>query len=377
MKCSYCGCENVRGSLYCKNCGKYLLEQSRGPVEIPRHEDNTTKIVLITIISFVSVFLVAGMIGLAFMFGASDSGKISELTKSVDRFEELVDDTDCGINADAYRDLIEECRRIIDDNEEELADGKINEIDAKTEEIESLGGIDGEFQLLKDTYVQKFEMLETDAIDQSRISDLNLQSDQAKADKDINKKAELEEAYENLYNEILESNKSQVEALRYDIARIDITGAEEAEREELIRYNDKVSGALNEGNYREAIAELKGYQIYASSVASASAARSQEVQRQELSSQTQTVQSLNEYILPTSSSEYLTDADVKHLSRREAMLAKNEIFARHGRRFRDESIQQYFDGKSWYLGIYDPDSVEFNDLSAVEQANVLLLKKYE
>lgn len=378
MKCSYCGCENVRGSLYCKNCGKYLLEQSQNPVEIPQQEDNTTKVVLIAIISFVSVLLVVGMIGLAVIFGDFDSGEITELKNSVDQFEKLVDDTDCGVNEEGYRNLIEECRKIIKNKEEDLVDEKADEIEEKTKEIDNLGEIASEFQTLKDTYAQKFELLEIDAMNQSRISDLNYQVDQARQEKNIKRKNELEESYESLYNEILENNKNQVEALRYDIARIDISGATEMERQELIRYNDMVSEALSVGNYRMSIAELKDYQTCASSVASAAAARNQAAQQAQTSSaQTQVVASSGEYILPTSSSVYLSDADVKHLSRREATLAKNEIFARHGRRFRDESIQQYFNSKSWYLGIYDPDSVEFDDLSAVEQANVLLLKKYE
>lgn len=376
MKCSYCGCENVRGSLYCKNCGKYLAERSSGPIEIREQGNDTTKIVLIAVISFVSVFLIAGVIGLAVIFGDSDSGKISDLKKSVDQFEELVNDTDCGANEEIYRDLIEECRRIIDDKEEKLAEEKIEEIDEKTEEIKGLDGVEDEFKTLKETYAQKFEMFEIDEVYQSRISGLNAELDLAGEEKDTYKKEELEESYEALYNELLENNKSQIETLRYDIARIDISGATEAERTELIYYNDKVSEALNAGNYREAIVELKSYQTYASSVESAAAARNQSTQ-QTAPSTVQTQPGVSGYILPTSSAEYLTDADVKHLTARQATLAKNEIFARHGRRFRDESIQRYFEDQSWYLGIYAPDSVTFDDLSEVEQANVLLLKKYE
>ena len=36
-------------------------------------------------------------------------------------------------------------------------------------------------------------------------------------------------------------------------------------------------------------------------------------------------------------------------------LAKNEIYARHGRRFVTEYIADYFNSKSWYQGTIDPE----------------------
>ncbi|MBO4901491.1 MAG: YARHG domain-containing protein [Lachnospiraceae bacterium] len=87
---------------------------------------------------------------------------------------------------------------------------------------------------------------------------------------------------------------------------------------------------------------------------------------------------VSEYIIPDSSDRYLTDADVMGLSSEELRIARNEIFARHGRRFKDAELQAYFDSKSWYRGIYDPD--EFSlvvRLSDIEQKNMALIKRYE
>ena len=45
----------------------------------------------------------------------------------------------------------------------------------------------------------------------------------------------------------------------------------------------------------------------------------------------------DEYIIPYSNTRYLTDADLDSLSEWDLKLARNEIYARHGRRFRFRS----------------------------------------
>lgn len=100
----------------------------------------------------------------------------------------------------------------------------------------------------------------------------------------------------------------------------------------------------------------------------------QETQAQETQTDT------GEYILPYSNSRYLTDADLDRLSEWELKLARNEIYARHGRRFKDPELQSYFDKKSWYNGIYDPTDFDKNhgsDLSTVEKQNAEYILQYE
>lgn len=79
-----------------------------------------------------------------------------------------------------------------------------------------------------------------------------------------------------------------------------------------------------------------------------------------------------EYLIPDSSTRYLTDADLEGLSWRELCLARNEIFARHGRIFKTPEIAAYFEGKDWYDGRYAEVT-----LSAMETANVNLIIAYE
>ncbi len=83
------------------------------------------------------------------------------------------------------------------------------------------------------------------------------------------------------------------------------------------------------------------------------------------------------YIFYDSDSRYLTSSDLSGLSSWELKLARNEIYARHGRLFKDSSIQGYFNSCSWYYGYISPDNFDDDVLNSVEVYNVKLIKKYE
>ena len=89
----------------------------------------------------------------------------------------------------------------------------------------------------------------------------------------------------------------------------------------------------------------------------------------------------DEYIFPDSDTTYLTKSDLKGMSADELNYAKNELYARHGRIFNREDLQEYFEDCSRYEGVNTADegdsygdSYFFND---VEMANRNLLVKTE
>ena len=57
---------------------------------------------------------------------------------------------------------------------------------------------------------------------------------------------------------------------------------------------------------------------------------------------------LDDYIFPDSDKSYLSDSQLRGLSKDELALARNEIFARHGYPFKEEPFKSYFSQKSWY-----------------------------
>lgn len=75
-----------------------------------------------------------------------------------------------------------------------------------------------------------------------------------------------------------------------------------------------------------------------------------------------------EYILPGSSSGYLLTQDLQGLSADMLYLAANEISARHGIRFSDSYLQEYFLHKIWYQ-----ESDAMFSLTDVEKSNVDLI----
>lgn len=83
------------------------------------------------------------------------------------------------------------------------------------------------------------------------------------------------------------------------------------------------------------------------------------------------------YILPGSDSRYLDAADLYDLSAEECRLARNELYARHGRKFDDEGLRAYFESKDWYSGTIDPSDFKEGMLNDYEVYNRDLIVEYE
>ncbi len=95
------------------------------------------------------------------------------------------------------------------------------------------------------------------------------------------------------------------------------------------------------------------------------------------SSVPETMEVVSEYILPNSNSAYLTEADLAALTKEELRLARNEIYARHGRKFKDSGLNDYFMGKSWYTPLIEADRFNESVFNDYEAANRKLIADYE
>ncbi|RAM48376.1 MAG: YARHG domain-containing protein [Hapalosiphonaceae cyanobacterium JJU2] len=73
----------------------------------------------------------------------------------------------------------------------------------------------------------------------------------------------------------------------------------------------------------------------------------------------------------------LTSADLKGHNGKELTLMRNEIYARHGRRFKEQKLQSYFESQSWYQPRYAvgefPDSI----LSQIELKNAIMIREHQ
>ena len=84
------------------------------------------------------------------------------------------------------------------------------------------------------------------------------------------------------------------------------------------------------------------------------------------------------YIISYSSDVLLTLSDIQGLSKQQLRYARNEIYARHGRKFQSQDLRNYFNSKSWYQGVIEPSN--FNDktmLTNIEIKNIQFLKSVE
>lgn len=84
-----------------------------------------------------------------------------------------------------------------------------------------------------------------------------------------------------------------------------------------------------------------------------------------------------DYIFPNSSTTYLTRADLAGLSQEQLRLARNEIYARHGRKFKTKELQDYFNSKSWYTGTIESNAFKDDYLNAYEKENIKLIQSLE
>ncbi len=85
-----------------------------------------------------------------------------------------------------------------------------------------------------------------------------------------------------------------------------------------------------------------------------------------------------DYVIPDSSSRQLDSSDLSGLSEWELRVARNEIYARHGRMFNDSALDSYFRGKSWYVPSIPAENFDDNTyLSKTELKNAKLISDYE
>lgn len=90
----------------------------------------------------------------------------------------------------------------------------------------------------------------------------------------------------------------------------------------------------------------------------------------------------SEYILQDSNSRYIEKTELIDLGldAEGLKLARNEIFARYGRKFKDDALQKYFDEKSWYTPEYESDDFDARMdeiLNQYELKNVEIIKERE
>ncbi len=82
----------------------------------------------------------------------------------------------------------------------------------------------------------------------------------------------------------------------------------------------------------------------------------------------------NNYLLPMSNSQKITTKDLSDFDDLDLKRARNEIYARHGRKFVSQDMACYFTKQSWYK--INPNYSE-KLLSSLETSNAIFILNYE
>lgn len=82
-----------------------------------------------------------------------------------------------------------------------------------------------------------------------------------------------------------------------------------------------------------------------------------------------------DYYFADSDSRYLTDEELSQYSSSDLELAKNEIYARHGRKFVTQRIADYFNSKPWYNGTVDAEAFDAQQDSVFNEYEVANIQK--
>lgn len=83
-----------------------------------------------------------------------------------------------------------------------------------------------------------------------------------------------------------------------------------------------------------------------------------------------------EFVFYDSDTRYLTHQEVKDLTQETLRLAKNEIYARHGRVFTSNDLKAHFESTSWYEGTIPAEQFDESIFNPIEKANILLIQSY-
>lgn len=84
-----------------------------------------------------------------------------------------------------------------------------------------------------------------------------------------------------------------------------------------------------------------------------------------------------DYVLADSDTRLYTADELSSYSNWELYIARNEIYARHGRGFNNQDLQDYFNSKSWYKQTSTPEDFDESVLSSIERQNADTIKSVE
>ena len=403
-----------------KKEAEWLGEPFEDDVEIvPTAKKKKSKKGLVAIVVIVLIALAGGA---AFAYKM----ELADFSQKVAAFQsEKLDGRDFGSHQSYFTDFMKECQDAIDAGDLK----KMEDLDKKWSEVENTyttvsngktsldafaSGIDQALSTysITDDYKATYETLKKDV-------------EAAQKDCDYEKVSDFQKQLDALATNLKSDNLKVIQNLKNDISSVsldkDYVSADDQKK--LDAYSTEVEKYIKEENYAQAVTTLSSWKTDVtalkktiddkkaaeqakaeseaeskraaeskaaeSKAAESKAAESKKNQTTETkkdsskkdssknNSSSSNSSASSDYVLPGSSSQYLSASDVKNLSSYQLMIARNEIYARHGRKFNDSELQAYFNGKSWYKGTVNPEDFSTSVFNDCEIKNIQLIQSYE
>ena len=408
-----------------KKEAEWLGEPFEDDVEIvPTAKKKKSKKGLVAIVIILLIALAGGAV---FAYKKQvDKKELADFSQKVAAFQsEKLDGKDFGSHQSYFTDFMKECQDAIDAGDLK----KMEELDKKWSEVENTyttvsngktsldafaSGIDQALSTysITDDYKATYETLKKDV-------------ETAQKDCDYEKVSDFQKQLDALATNLKSDNLKVIQNLKNDISSVsldkDYVSADDQKK--LEAYSTEVEKYIKEENYAQAVTTLNSWKTDVtalkktiddkkaaeqakaeseaeskraaeskaaeskaaeSKAAESKAAESKKNQTTETkknssnnNSSSSNSSASSDYVLPGSSSQYLSASDVKNLSSYQLMIARNEIYARHGRKFNDSELQAYFNSKSWYKGTVNPEDFSTSVFNDYEIKNIQLIQSYE
>lgn len=403
-----------------KKEAEWLGEPFEDDVEIvPTAKKKKSKKGLVAIVIILLIALAGGAV-FAYKKQA-DKKELADFSQKVAAFQsEKLDGKDFGSHQSYFTDFMKECQDAIDAGDLK----KMEELDKKWSEVENTyttvsngktsldafaSGIDQALSTysITDDYKATYETLKKDV-------------ETAQKDCDYEKVSDFQKQLDALATNLKSDNLKVIQNLKNDISSVsldkDYVSADDQKK--LDAYSTEVEKYIKEENYAQAVTTLNSWKTDVtalkksiddkkaaeqakaeseaeskraaeskaaeskaaeSKAAESKAAESKKNQTTETkkNSSNNNSSASSDYVLPGSSNQYLSASDVKNLSSYQLMIARNEIYARHGRKFNDSELQAYFNSKSWYKGTVNPEDFSTSVFNDYEIKNIQLIQSYE
>lgn len=335
-----------------------------------------------------SVFIILAVVAAAALAGLTvyKNYSLSGLKDACASYEQAM--TEYAVEDTKYTELLERARTAVDKEDFSAAGDLKKELKEAEEVIETTYSAKKKLTELKNEYTDIFARYRISGDYKETYDNVMKSLDEAIASSNEKAYNSLKKELESLKINLNTSNQQEVTNLKNEITAVDVSEASDSDKAVLEDYEKQVNEAIAVNDYAKALDVLELWktevQRVEKEIAEENKAKeeSMEAERQKMEEEdkkAQEQQSANQsdYILPQSSTQILTEADLSGLSAQQLLLARNEIYARHGRKFKDAQIQEYFDSKSWYNGTVEAENFDPAVLSDIERTNISFIKAHE